>query len=692
MERQPAWPGVNGGLAVLLVVATVVAYQPVWRAGFIWDDDDYVTQNMTLRDLDGLRRMWFEVGAVPQYYPLVHTVFWIEYHLWGLRPFGYHAVNVLLHAVAAILLARLLLRMRVPGAWLAAFLFALHPVGVESVAWVTELKNVLSTVCYLAAALLYWRFLELHDTAPSAARCWAWYAAAFVAFVAALLSKTVTCSLPAALLLARWWATGRVRVADVVPLVPFFAVGAGLGLQTAAIERHIIGAQGEKWSLTFAERGLIAGRALWFYVGKLLWPVDLTFIYPRWMISTAVWWQWLFPAAALGTFAGLWLLRAWIGRGPIAAVAFFAGTLAPALGFINVYPMRYSFVADHFQYLASIGLFVLAAALFHTHLPAPRRPALERRLGGLVLLILGVLSWRQATMYVDLETLWRRTLMQNEACSMAHNNLGNVLVAQGRAADGSRHLMRAVELDPANPEALDSLGSALLDLGQIEPAAEYFRRALGVRASPRTRYNLGTALLRLGELDAAIEQLDEAARGQPENPLIYNNLGTAYFQKGDNDAAAEQFRRALALKPDFAEAANNLGSTLVRRGQLAEAADRYELALRAQPSLTDAANNLRQIAWVMATSPDPSARNGARAVELATRLDRSAGGQNALVAATLAAAYADVGRFPDAVRTLRRAMQLGQSDPEFIALLRIQLSLYEREQPYRFQESDIPPQ
>jgi hypothetical protein len=294
----PVW---QGGLIILLVF---LAYLPALRGGFIWDDDDYVTQNPTLHDLGGLQRLWFKVGAVPQYYPVVHTTFWLEHHLWGLDPFGYHLVNVLLHATAAILLWQVLLRLRIRGAWLAAVIFALHPVCVESVAWITERKNVLSAVFYFAAAMAYLRFAGLEEAVTSNRRRWYCYWGALVLFMAAMLSKTVTCSLPAALLLVCWWKKDRVQRGEILPLLPFFVIGVAAGLVTTWVEKYHVGAQGADWSFTFAGRCLIAGRSLWFYAGKLVWPVHLTFIYPRWKIETEVWWQWLFPVAAIGVWQG----------------------------------------------------------------------------------------------------------------------------------------------------------------------------------------------------------------------------------------------------------------------------------------------------------------------------------------------------------------------------------------------------
>ena len=303
-----------------LVAMVLVSYAWALRADFIWDDDAYVTKNTTLESLDGLRRIWFEFGAVPQYYPLVHTSFWIERHLWGLNPLGYHAVNILLHAAGALLVWRLLVRLAVPGAWLAAALFAVHPVEVESVAWITERKNVLSLPLAFLSMLAYWRFAPFEEPKESsiarpAARRWRWYAASLLLFALAALSKTVVVTLPAVLLVILWWKRGRVAIRDLPPLVPFLAVGLLLGLVTVWMEKQFVGAVGEEWSLTPIERVLLAGRVLWFYAMKLVWPYPLAFFYPRFSIDEHIWWQYLFPLAALLVVGVLWGTRKRVGRG-----------------------------------------------------------------------------------------------------------------------------------------------------------------------------------------------------------------------------------------------------------------------------------------------------------------------------------------------------------------------------------------
>jgi len=675
-------------LPLLLIVATLVAYQPIWHAGFIWDDDYHVTRNSTLHDLDGLWRIWFEVGAVPQYYPLVHTVFWVEYQLWGVQPMGYHVVNVVLHALAALLLARVLRRLRIPGAWLAAFIFALHPVGVESVAWVTELKNVLSAVFYLASALTYLRFTELRDAGMSNRRHWAWYATALVWFAAALLSKTVTCSLPAALLLMRWWQTGRVRAVDILPTVPFIILGAGLGLHTAFIESYHVHAQGPQWSLTLVQRCLVAGRAVWFYACKLIWPAHLTFIYPRWSVSPAVWWQWVFPFASLGVVLTLWLGRRRIGRGPLTGVLYFAGTLGPALGFVNVYPMRYSFVADHFQYLASIGLITLVAAGVSTRLGAfkTRRPFLELTLCGTVLCALGVLTWRQTWMYADVETLWRTTIARNPGCSMAYNNLGHLLLRRGQADEALVHFQKAIDSDPDNAEAHESLGTVLLKRGRVDEAMSQLQQAVAIQpAHSEPHYNLGNILLQKGRVDEAIAEFEKALDWQPDYLVAHNSLGVAYLRKGQAHQAAAHFQVAANLDPNAISIRSNLGAALLQDGRMDEAIAQFQRALKIRPGFAEAYGNLRYAAWVLATSPDVAVRNGRKAVELAQQANQFAGGQNPVFIATLAAAYAEAGQFPEAVAATQRALQLAvsQDNTALVHTLQTQLALHQSGRPYR---------
>ena len=561
--------GTAFALGAMIVAATFSAYFPALGGGYIWDDDDYVTANDTLRSVQGLGRIWGEIGATPQYYPMVHTSYWLEYHLWGLNPAGYHLVNVLLHATSALLLWRLLARLGLPGAWAAAAIFAVHPVHVESVAWITERKNVLSGVFYLSALLAYLRFgFEPGETTPRNTRR-RWYGLSLLLFLAALLSKTVAGSLPAAVLLILWWKRGRIRWADVYPLVPFFVLAIALGLLTATMEKHHVGAQGGEWNFSPADRCLIAGRALWFYAGKLVWPTYLTFIYPRWQIDSGSWWQYLFPGMALAVIAMLWLLGRRIGRGPLAAVLFFAGTLVPALGFFNVYPMRYSFVADHFQYLASLGLIVLAVGAGAQAVTG--RGTRGRQAGvafvACLVVVLGALTWRQGHVYANLQTLWRDTLTKNPAAWLAHNNLATVLVTQRKFDEAIAQASEALQLNPNYPEAYNNRGVAHGGLGDFPQAVQDCTKALALRPDYVEAFrNRGNAYVGMGDCKQAIADYTKAIELKPGYAETYYDRAIAYRKKEEYKPAILDFTKAIELQPDFAEAYNNRGETCIVQG------------------------------------------------------------------------------------------------------------------------------
>jgi tetratricopeptide (TPR) repeat protein len=594
------WSGV-------IILVTVLSYIPAMRGGYIWDDDSYITENTTLRTSDGLRRIWLEPRALPQYYPLVHTTFWIEYHLWHVHPFGYHLVNVSLHALNAILLLLLLSHLRVPGAWLAALLFALHPVQVESVAWITERKNILSAFFYLASFLAYLRYYDLpvdsNQTSPGIHPAtskvkdnfWPFYPLSFFLFLCALLSKTITCSLPAAILLVLWWKRDRIYWRDIQPLIPYFVVGAFLGLTTVWLEIHHVGAQGEEWALSFVDRLLVAGRALWFYASKLVWPHKLTFIYPKWQVDAMVWWQYLFPVAAMAVIFTLWLLRHRIGKGPLVAVLFFAGTLIPALGFFDIYPMRYSFVADHFQYLASMGLIALGTATVSTLVMGlgswQRKSGLALCLT--VLLIFAIQVWQQGTIFKDAETLYQDTITKNPNSWMAHNNLGLILKAQGRHYEAIAHFSRTLQIKPDYAEAHNNLGNILALSGEPEKAIAHFIKALELEPNlPGAHNNLGNVLERQGKINEALYHYSMALQLNPAFADAYFNLGNLLARQGKSEEAIVSFSQALQLKPEFAEAHNSLGVVLARQGKLKEAIDHFREAIDINPHFRQAHRNL----------------------------------------------------------------------------------------------------
>jgi tetratricopeptide (TPR) repeat protein len=894
--------------AGLLVVYTVLAYGPALHGKFVWDDDSWTTTIVhLLRDFSGLCAMWTNLTALQQYFPLTGTTFWIDYHLWGFWTLPYHIENVLLHALAALLAWKLLVRLKFPGAWLVASIFALHPVMVESAGWVTERKNVLSLALYLGALLAYGRFtafwedgvwlfqnrkrtphpdplplegerenrLEFRERPRQRAQTplsraaksassgtkssspWGVYLFALFLFMGAMLAKTTAFSLPPVLLLLAWWKRGRLRWREeILATVPFFGVAIALGLVTSWVERHHVGTGGPEWAISFPERCLIAGRALWFYTGKLLWPTNLCFVYPRWSLDTHSLAQWLFPISAVLVVLTLWLGRSHIGRGPVTAVLFFVGTLSPLLGFVNGYFMRYSFVCDHWAYLSHLGLITLAVGLLVRAASRLARPRLLPILAMVLLPILAALTWQQSHMYRDMETLWRTTLAKNPNATMAQINLGNLLYQQGRPNEAIVHFEKALELQPTSVDAHSNLGAALLNLGRVDEAIAHLRRAVEIQPTAvnahnnlgnallqksqvnealiefqravelapgvaGAQYNLGTALLQAGrardavaplqaelklqpnsaevcaslgeamlqagQVDAAIEPLKKAIELKPGLASAHHNLGNALFQKGlldeadgqfrlalqfqptlapaligrgnvflrkgslddaeaqfqqalkirsdlaeahfnlagiqlhkgNTEAAAAEFEKALAIQPNFAPAQNNLGTVLLSLGRVDEAISHLNQALKLRPDFPEAHNNLanayfrtgrpreavaeyeaalalqtanpqllNNLAWALATCPEDSVRNGARAVELARQANELTGHNNPQVLGTLAAAWAETGNFPKASETGRLALELAtaQTNSLQIDALRTRLALYQNKKPFRDQE------
>lgn len=585
------WVRAISGAAALTAAAFLV-YAPALHGGTLWDDLAHITPP-GLRSLDGLRAIWLSPGSTQQFYPLLHTAFWLEWQLWQDQTFAYHVANVLQHVVSAALLWGVLRRLQIRWAFLAALLFAVHPVNVESVAWITEQKNTLSTIFYLGAAWCYLRFADGSGTGDAAARKPGWYVAALGLFVLGLLTKTVVATLPAALLVIAWWRSGRVDIRkDVVPLAPWFAIGAVAGVFTAWTERVLIGAQGAEFELSGVQRLLLAGRVIWFYLSKLLWPSELIFFYPRWTIDPGdwIWWFYLFGVvAAVGLLAVSWI-RGGL-RAPLAAFLFFAGTLFPVLGFLNVYPFRFSYVADHFQYLAAIGIITLAAGSLGSL--AHARPGARAYLhagAAAIVVTLGWLSWKQGDQYGhDAIHHYRAILERNPDSWISYENWGAQLIDMGRHEEAVPLLRKALELNPDFFEGQRDLGRALERLGRHDEALSYFERASHLAPEPKTgAYLYGSALLRARKAHEALPHLQNAValanrEGRPI-AAFHVDLGRAYVAVGKLEEAVAEFRLAQKVAgARFPAADMLLGDTLVRLGRRAEAAPYLKLAVEYDP-------------------------------------------------------------------------------------------------------------
>jgi tetratricopeptide (TPR) repeat protein len=570
-------------LAVLLVILTFIAYGQALHGRFIWDDDDHFARNPAMTSVHGLVQIWSSL-AVSRYYPLTLTTFWVEHRLWGLQPMPYHAVNIALQAANAVLLWALLRRLRVAGAWVAAALWAVHPVCVESVAWATELKNIQSGFFFFLSVLCFLRFETDNKRGTYA------FAVAFGA--AAMVSKPSTVVLPLILLLCAWWERGRWQRTDFLRVAPFVGLALGMSAMTV-VEQHrwVERAGAASWRLAPAERLVVAGKTVWFYAAHVLWPVKLMFVYPRWDVSAGSASAWLPLAGVIAVGAILWMCRrqSW-ARAALFGMGFFVVALLPVMGFFNVYFFRYTFVADHFQYLASIGIVTLAVAAAGRLL---RQRAARVVLGVVTVVILVMLSWQRCAAFQNEGALWRDTLAKNPGCWMAHDNLAKVLLAQGNLPEARDQSEQALRLNSNDADAYNNLGIAMEGLGNATEAVKQFEQALQIDANyAQAHNNLGLTLVQLGKVPEAIQHYEQALRIQPGFAEAYFDLGNALLQQGKVTEAIHEYEQAVWIAPNYANAHYNLGLALWRISQPLAAIDHYQQALRINPTLREAHVNL----------------------------------------------------------------------------------------------------
>ena len=616
------------GIFAGILCLTFAAYLPAVSAGYVWDDDAWLTANPLVSDTEGLVKIWTTTQSF-QYYPLLFTTFWVEHQVWGLDPTGYHVVNIFLHACNAFLVGLILNRLGVPAAWWVAVIFAVHPVHVESVAWVTERKNVLSGVFGLSAALVYLAF----DRDRRRIR----YALALLLFACAMLAKTASATLPVALAMVMLWRRRPATIRDLLPLAPFVLIAAALASVTVFLEEGLVAVVRSDFHLSAAQRIVIAARALLFYPSKLLFPYPLIFNYPRSTLDAGSW-NAIRPVVAVALIAmglaALWIRGSRGSRGVACAACVYAITILPALGFFNVYAFRYSFVADHFQYLASIGPLTLLAlagrAIFRAVTTRSRTPIAHsggsgwRRMSsrvaaGAIVVVLAAMTWNQAGAYRDESTLWKDTLAKNKDSWIAHHSLatldsksgnfdsavrqfdealrckptsaesftgrGHARAKQGQLEPALADLNRAIELDPTYPQAYLNRGEVRVAARQFEGAIADIDRFLSSNPRHAPAYQVrAAAFTGLGQLDRAIADLDEAVR-LDGGAWAYRDRAMARLQLGQDATALEDFTRALDLEPGAADLYDRRGFVLVRMGRYDKALADFEQALRIDPRL-----------------------------------------------------------------------------------------------------------
>jgi Tfp pilus assembly protein PilF len=649
--------------SALLVLATFLVYWPALDGGFLFDDDSMVTRSALVQASDGLRRMWLTADPI-DYWPLTNSSLWLEWRLWGMDPTGYHVTNVLLHAGSALLLWAILRRLSIPGAWLAGMLFALHPVNVQSVAWIAQRKNTLSMVFFLLSIAAFLRQQEagrrggleersaaerpregrksraaprgLQASTPPRLQAstpprLVWYFLSLLAFLLAMLSKGSVAILPGVLLLLIWWERGRITREDLVKIAPFVAIAVGLTLVNVWFQARMPGGTRD---VTVLERLLGAAGVIWFYLGKALAPVHLTFIYPQWDVRADEIRWWLPLASAVAVTGVLFRQR----HRPMARAALFAWTffclaLVPVMGLTDVYFMKYSLVADHYAYIASIAVVTCIGAAIGvwfrgSGVPGFRGSGVLRFLvPAAFVVVLGLLAWQRAQAFAAPETFYRAALERNPSSWVLHNNLGALLLEQSRNEEGARHLREALRLQPETPQAHNNLCDAAARLGEMDEALR--QCSASVRLSPdraASRNGLGIALASHGRYEEARQQFEaalaldpssvdahlnladlhraagrpaEAAEyyrrvlgGRPDSAWAHNGYGAVLADLGDPENAEAAFREAMRLNPTFAEPYQNLADLMVELGRFDEAAAQYRQALAQDPGLAGAHNNL----------------------------------------------------------------------------------------------------
>ena len=593
-QQMPSWLSRDWVWGLVLLLAVFLTYSPVWWAGYVWDDDYHLTTNPCVVGPLGLKEIWTTpAGSIC---PLVFTTFWIEHAVWGLVPLPYHLVNVILHGACAVVLWRVLRSLQVPGAWFGAALWALHPLQVESVAWISEMKNTQSCLFYLLAILFFVRWLRSKEQAERKGKDWN-YELTLLCAALALTSKFSTVVLPVVLCLCAWWVEGRWQWRHLIRLAPIFfmsAVASGITLWLGTLDPSLVVAQSVR---SWLDRQAMAGDVILFYAGKLLWPYPLMAVYPRWQIDVNVWTSFLPSAAVPLIFLILWLKRETWGRPYFFALAYFLCVLVPFLGLIEQSFWRYSFVQDHLQYLAGMGPLALAGAglVRFADLMVPERRTLQSVVGASALLILGTISWQRAWAYENEEMLWTDTLSKNPICWAGYNNLGLALSRRGKMDEAIIHIRKALEINPSYAPAHYNLGLFLSQKGDFEGAVTEYRRALAINPNDAiTHNNLGNVLKQKKQMEEAIGEYQQAVGLKPKKPELHFNLGDALVQAGRLDEAIAQYQTALEIDPSYAEAQNGLGIALAEKGDIREATARFQEALRLKPDYVEATQNLKR--------------------------------------------------------------------------------------------------
>lgn len=621
--RLPRWLGIVAFVALVFAV-----YHPVWHASFIWDDDAHLTAHRCIVGPLGFREIWTTVEA--NYFPLVLSTFWVLNKLFGLNPVVFHLTGIFFHAITSVLLWSVLRRLKIPGAGAVAAIWVLHPVQAESVAWISEIVNTQSGLLFVAAIWFY--ITDTRTNGDQYPPGFGRYLLCFICAVGALLSKPSTVGLPIVLGLCTWWRTGRIERHDLYRILPIALLAISVSGWTIWEQKFHSGAVGAEWNHPVSERLAIAGWSFWYYLGKLFWPAQLTFVYPKWDVTMLGGLAYLPATVAFAAGYLTWRSRKTaVGRALILVGGFYVVMIFPVLGFFDVYYFRFSYVADHFQYLASIGPIALVVAALDFVMPSVRL-SLRSPACAFLLMIgsLAILTSRHALEFCSSQSLWEATLAKNPRCFLAWNNLGVIALDEGRIADAADRLRRAVELNPLGPELHFNFGKSLVRQNKKEEAAAEFRKAIALKEDLEPAYvelanelagsaatrkeaidlytkalslkpddadahaNLALALANMPDgLVEGIAHAETSVRLNSKSATSHMNLGLLLARDASRlSEAIRRYQEAIALDPKYVKAHINLGLAYAANGAIADAVHEYEIALHLDPESSIAHNDL----------------------------------------------------------------------------------------------------
>ncbi len=593
--------------AILIAVLACLAYLPCLNGRFIFDDNLYLTANRYIDAPDGLFWFWFTNRPL-EFYPISNTSLWLEWRLWGTNPAGYHVTNLLLHIGSALLVWAVLQRLGIPGAFFAGLLFAVHPVNVESVAWISQRKDLLALVFFLLSIFWYLKADEFlapgrrsAESQPDAARQTAagekWYRLSLLAFVLAMLSKGTPAILPIVLLGLAWWRRGRICRADLSRSVPFFLVAIALSLMNVWTQNHL---SDPTLHWTFAARLCSAGTAVWFYLCKALLPIHLIFVYPMWHVQMGnlLWWLPLLAAASL-TAILLWrsyMPAARVSRSLLFAWGTFCVALLPTLGFADIPYLRFSRVADHYQHIAIISVVGLIAAIWsiwNKRVPAIRPAAMATAVAAV--LMLTFLTWQQTHIYADPITLYEAILAKNPDAALIRCDLAAELNRAGRLQEAIELCQQVIRSKHQYAEAYHTLAIIYDQLGKFDEAEKNYQQALHLQPdSPNVCTDYATLLGKRDKVREASAQFEHAIALDPSFADAHSGLALAYFKSGEPQKAIDEFEEAIRYQPKHGGAHAGLAAVFAQQGRLEEAAEHYRQALKIRPQFTDACFHLAE--------------------------------------------------------------------------------------------------